>query len=253
MRSGLRLNRIIAPDGRTLIVAMDHGIALGAVRGLEKVADVINKVWRGGADAVMLNLGMLKAVESFIPKGLGVIASIGVVNTTVSYPYIVEAAVKLGADCIKVMFFAETERDSDNIHRLLELASICTSWGMPLMIEVYPKKNPHSPDTLAHYVRRCNEVGADIIKTFYTGSKESFKYVVSASASPIVILGGPRVEKEEQLLMMVRDALEAGAIGVAFGRNIWQHPYPERITAALRMVIHEGRPLDEAVKLLKGG
>ncbi|HDI02333.1 MAG TPA: hypothetical protein ENF93_01670 [Ignisphaera sp.] len=252
MSRSLRLNRVIAPDGKTLIVAMDHGIALGVVKGLEKIVDVIVDVWKGGADAVMLNLGMLKNVGNYIPKGLGVIASIGVVNPLTSYRNIVETAIRLGADCIKIMFFAETENDNDNIHRLLELSSICSEWNIPLMVEVYPKKNPYNPDTIAHYVRRCNEVGADLIKTFYTGSKETFRYITSISMVPIVILGGPKIEREEELLSMVRDAIEAGAIGIAFGRNIWQHPQPQKITNALKMVIHENRPVDEVVKILKG-
>ncbi len=248
----LRLSRVLGPDGRTLIVALDHGIALGIVKGLEDVAGIVSEVWRGGADAVMVNLGMLRSIEHTIPRGLGVIASIGVVNTALNYEHIVRDAVKLGADCVKVVFFAQVEDESSCIHKVLELSSICSDWNIPLMVEVYPKKEPHNKDVVAHYVRRCCEAGANLIKTFYTGSKESFSYVVRTSQAPIIILGGPKVENYEELLTMVRDALDVGAIGVAFGRNIWQHPEPRKVTEALKMIIHDGKTVSEALKIIRG-
>ena len=81
-------------------------------------------------------------------------------------------------------------------------------------------------------------MGADYVKTLYTGDPESMQRAVEGATVPVVILGGDRTADAEALLRQVRDALAAGVSGVAFGRNIWSHPDPAAITRRLLEAVH---------------
>lgn len=100
-------------------------------------------------------------------------------------------------------------------------------------------KNPHDPSVVAHAARIGAESGADIVKTVYTGDPDSFRDVVRSCPVPIVIAGGPKSNTDSEILQMCTDAMNAGAIGVTFGRNIFQHKRPNEIIKALHSIIFE--------------
>jgi DhnA family fructose-bisphosphate aldolase class Ia len=81
------------------------------------------------------------------------------------------------------------------------------------------------------------ELGVDIVKIRYAGPAEAFRQVVSACYCPVFVLGGSR-QAPEQLLSEIGQALQAGAAGVAIGRNVWQHPDPEGMTRRIRETVH---------------
>ena len=91
------------------------------------------------------------------------------------------------------------------------------------------------------------ELGADIVKTNYTGDKESFKQVVDGCPVPVVIAGGSK-GSDKDALQMIRDAIDAGAAGVAMGRNSFQHKDPEKFIKAVSLVIHNGVGAGEAMQ-----
>jgi len=121
-------------------------------------------------------------------------------------------------------------------------ALACDAWGMPLQAEVIPggfdEPDKHTPDNITRVARQAAEMGADYVKTFYTGDPESMQRAVEGAGVPVVILGGERTSDETALLAQVRDALAAGVAGVAFGRNIWSHADPAGITRKLLKVVH---------------
>jgi DhnA family fructose-bisphosphate aldolase class Ia len=94
------------------------------------------------------------------------------------------------------------------------------------------------------------EHGADVIKTYATGSAESFRKVTGSCPVPVMIAGGPKMDGSRAVLQVVRDTLDAGGRGVVFGRNIWQSPEPGTMVRALRHVIHEDGTVDEALQIL---
>jgi DhnA family fructose-bisphosphate aldolase class Ia len=94
-----------------------------------------------------------------------------------------------------------------------------------------------SVDQIAVAARVGAEVGADLIKIRYSGSVESFRTVTNNCYRPVVVLGGSK-QSSEQLLSSTREALTAGAKGVAVGRNVWQSADPGSITASLAEVVH---------------
>jgi DhnA family fructose-bisphosphate aldolase class Ia len=82
------------------------------------------------------------------------------------------------------------------------------------------------------------ELGADVIKTEYTGEVEAMRRVVEGCPVPILTLGGPKTGSEEALVEATRGAISAGARGVVYGRNIWQAGDPQRVSAAVREAVH---------------
>jgi len=101
------------------------------------------------------------------------------------------------------------------------------------------KYDRYSYEAVAYSARLGCEMDADIIKTYYTGSKESFKKVVEKCFKPIVIAGGPKID-EKDFIKNVKDAIEAGASGIAVGRNVWEREDSEAIELLkeLREIVH---------------
>ena len=120
---------------------------------------------------------------------------------------------------------------------------------------MYPRgkniPNPNAPDVVAHAARAGAELGADIIKTNYTGDPDTFKSVVQGCPVPVVIAGGPKTETDMEFLQMIEGAIEAGARGVAIGRNVFQAEDPVKMTRAISAIVHQDKTAEEAIKILK--
>lgn len=256
----LRLNRIFAEDGRALVVAMDHGLSMGNVLGLESPERIARLSRAEGADAMMTTIGIIKRHTQALGRtGLIVRADAGgtYLASQPAGPDLVvsvEEALALGADALAIMVYpgAPGGLEEKSFRNLAQLVEQGIKWSLPVLAEVVPyadfKLQRTSSEDIASGARMAAEAGADFVKTFYTGDVNSFKKVVDAAGIPVLVLGGPKVSGELGLLKMVRDAIDAGASGVAFGRNVWQHPDPAGMVRALRQVIHEGVSPEEAVR-----
>ena len=123
---------------------------------------------------------------------------------------------------------------------------------MPLLAMMYPRgekiKDPHDPEIVAHVARIGADCGADIVKTVYTGDIDSFARVVKGTPVPVVIAGGPIAKTDLDILKMTEDAMNAGAKGVTYGRNIFGHTNPEKMVQALAGIIFRKETAEEAAK-----
>ena len=113
-------------------------------------------------------------------------------------------------------------------------------------------KDPHDPDAVKHAARLGAELGADIIKTNYTGSIDTFREVTETCPAPVVIAGGPRMDTDRDVLQMIKDSIDAGGSGVSIGRNIFQHNDLAGMVKAVRAVLIDDRDVDEALKEVQG-
>ena len=117
----------------------------------------------------------------------------------------------------------------------------CSRWGMPLLIMIYPRGkgiDPISPQSVGHCVRVAEELGADMIKTNYTGDPVSFGKIVKACSVPVFIAGGEKTGDLETLTA-IRDSVRAGGAGVCVGRNAFQRDDPRAFVRALCRVVHQ--------------
>lgn len=244
----IRLRRIFKEDGKTLIVAMDHGLGSSPVPKLERPLETIQKVAEGGADAILVSLGIIRRYYRELPRDIGLIMSIP------PDPRYAELASTMGIHAVKNTFFGSLQ--DEKLQLLHPLSVECENKGIPFLAEIVPmdmeqKKLLYDVDTIKVAARMGAEFGADFIKTSYTGDTETFKKVVEACPVPIVILGGAKMDNDRAVLETVKGAIDAGAAGVAFGRNIFQHKNPTAITRAIAKIIHEKAEVEEALKELE--
>ncbi|MBS7646454.1 2-amino-3,7-dideoxy-D-threo-hept-6-ulosonate synthase [Candidatus Bathyarchaeota archaeon] len=252
------MRRILGEDGKTVIVPMDHGVTCGPINGLLDMQNTIDKLIAGGADAVVLHKGIAKNVDT---KRLGLIIHVSAstkVGPDANWKVgvcSVEEAIRLGCDAVSVHVNVGAVHEPDMLVELGKIADECDAWGIPLLAMMYPRgakiKNEHDPEAVAHAARLGAELGADIIKTNYTGDIESFRKVVEGCPVPVIIAGGPKVDTAQSLLEMVYDAVKAGCAGVSIGRNVFQHEDPTAMTKALVGIVHEGWSIEDAVMFLK--
>lgn len=243
----IRLNRLLASDGRTVIAALDHGIAgMRPLAALERPAEIISQVIAGGADAILTTPGIARECAAcFRHVGLIVRADAGPTALTGRWGETrvalgVEDALRLGADGVAAMGIVGADGESESLRGLASLAARCHEWGVALLAEMLPggfTAPEVTVEQIAVAARLGAELGADIIKIRHAGPPESYRTVVNACYRPLVILGGSQ-QTPEQFLAQVRGAMDAGAVGVAVGRNLWQHPDPAAMTRELARAVH---------------
>ncbi len=253
-----RLTRI-GTGGRYLIVPMDHGITLGAIKGLKNIESTIDAVTQGGADSVLTQKGIADRVHEN-KNGAGYIVhlngstSIGPDENDKRLTGTVQDAIRAGADAVSFHINVGSDYEPDQISQLGELTSQATEYGIPVLAMTYARghdvreDNPESfAEDLGHAVRLGEELGADVVKTAYSGTPDTFEHVVESTRLPVVIAGGSK-GTDEETLAMVRGAMDAGAAGVSMGRSIFQHDDPGAITQAIAAVIHDDATAREAIE-----
>ena len=258
----IRLERIIDRNSRrTVIIPMDHGVTVGPIEGLADMRDAVSKVVAGGANAILMHKGIVRAGHRGRGRDVGLIIHLSGGTSLSPDPNAkelvctVEEAIKLGADAVSVHINLGAETDKEMLRQLGHISERCMVWQMPLVAMMYtrgPKiKDEYNVDNVKHAARVAAELGADIVKVVYTGSVESFAEVVNGCTVPVVIAGGPKMNSDEDIFKMVEDALRAGAEGISIGRNAFQHKNPTRMVQALSKIVHGGASVDEAVGILK--
>ena len=260
MSKSRRLARVFAEDGNTLLVAMDHAILNGPMPGLIDPGQTLQAIIRGGADAVLTTLGVAEKFHAELSQcGLvlrmdGAVTGFGDVGK-IRDIYCIEDAIRISADAVGAMGFPGHVNESVILSYLSRLICQAHAWNVPVLAEMLPGDPEMCEGDLGCQVEAVSrigaEFGADFIKTMYTGDKKSFRRVVEGCYVPVLVLGGEKMDSDEMVLSMVMDAMEAGARGVAMGRNVWQHKRPEAFVRALRMIIHGGGDISDALKELE--
>jgi DhnA family fructose-bisphosphate aldolase class Ia len=245
----VRMRRLFGPDGRAVMVAMDAA-RQGAAPGLDDAAKAVDAVVSGGADAILTTVGMARATAAALGR-TGLILALDSDGPVADYG--VEQALRVGADAVELKVFPGNPVDS-KVADLRRLAASCARWDMPLLAEPIPVSfqdvDAHTLGNVRDGARCAAEAGADLVKIHYVGPQEAFRTAVDACYVPVLILGGPAREDPCDALRMAADALEAGASGVVFGRNVVTHPRPDRMVAALCDLVHGGATVDAAARSL---
>ncbi|MCA9477580.1 MAG: fructose-bisphosphate aldolase [Nanoarchaeota archaeon] len=164
----------------------------------------------------------------------------------------VDRALKIGASAIGYTLYPGSEHEGaiyENFGKVVEQAH---DYGIPVIAWMYPRgKNiPNDIDTeiLAYSARIGQELGADILKMKYNGDKEAYKWVVrNAGRAKLMVAGGVKGTPAE-FLQKTKDVLDAGATGMAIGRNVWQSEQPFTITHALRDLMFNHRSVQDVLK-----
>ncbi len=252
-----RLRRIMQQDNRTVIVPMDHGVTIGPIQGITNMQEITTKLVKGNADAILVHKGIAKRIDTG-QAGLIVMLS-GMSNLSPNLNAKVQVcsvqeAIRIGADAVSVHVNVGAQDEDKMLQNLGKVSEECDLFGLPLLAMMYPRgpkiQNEHSPEVVAHAARIGAELGADIIKTNYTGDIETFKTVVESCPVPVVIAGGPKCKTNQEILQTTYDSLKAGAAGLSIGRNVFQCENPTQIVKALAAIVHENLSVEQALRLL---
>lgn len=256
-----RLRRILNREtGRSLVIAVDHGMALGAMTGIVDIAETIRDLdATGKVDCWLMTKGIY--TYCFDPAGdPGVIlrASGG---ATIAGPDLTregqtanaQEALSLGVDAMATTAFIGSNYEHETLIGMAAMATECRKWQMPLLgvigLGKINEEKKKDPQFIALGARVGAEHGADIIKTYYT--ERDFDKVVAGCPVPVMIAGGPKCESDLDTLKMIHGALQGGAKGIVMGRNVWQSPHPSALLSAVHGLIHENMNVSEAVDLLE--
>jgi len=238
-----RLKRIMRND-KALIVPMDHGMTKPE-SGIEDIDRIIGLL-DGVVDAFVLHKGMVlhsdivENMESALIVHLSASTSLSPDPLSKKIITSVEKAIQLGAEAVSVHINIGSNTEGDQIKEASIVSEKCIDYGIPLLVMSYPRGNginEYGLEEVKLAVRVANEIGADIVKTNYTGSVETFREVVEFSKAPVVIAGGGR-RSDAEIIDMVEEAMIAGAKGVAIGRNVFQAENPRELALRVSRVVH---------------
>ncbi len=260
---------------RSVLIPFDHANYSGPVPGIEDTHRLTERIASTAADGILITPGVLKHVAPVVGN-LGILLRIDGGFTKYAteerdFEEIcsIEDAIRLGADAAIVFTFLNTAAEAASLRRLGKTAADADQWGVPLVAEILPRSllNNHfgtelfaqaggSPadvyDETRTAVRIGAEVGADVIKTRFTGHIDQFREIVRSAGARVIVAGGPLLgERDEALIRHAADCVKAEADGIIFGRNVWQHPKMEKLIAALCAIVHEEESVRSALKLLR--
>ena len=257
----IRMSRFFnEKSGKSVVVALDHGIALGAVSGLENLGERLEQVLAAQPEGVLLNTGAIRRYGHLL-TGRNAPGTILAMDFPVFYTYpggehidghvptiSADEVARLGAEMVKVcMIFGhdDPQNQISNFSFLAKTIENCHRIGLPVMVEPTTwgmklnGKDSKNPKLLTDMARMAFELGADIVKSDFPSDPREMEKIVQACPVPIVLLGGSKSPNIEDTLKDVLICIQSGVAGVTFGRNVWQNPNPHKVIKAFQKIVHE--------------
>ena len=244
-----RFSRFMGVDGRALLVAIDMQSATGRGPAL----DVVERVAEGGPDGILATWHIARRYPAAFAE-CGLVLRVDGAVTLMGDPaegddlhlmYGAEQAAVIGADAVVLMAFPGMDDEVRSLRRLAALVGECEKIGMPVIAESIPggwaREAPWDTEHIARGARVCVEIGADAIKTMAPPDVDDLARVVENCEVPLFVLGGPKKDSEDEVVDHARRVVEAGASGIAFGRNTWGAADPTAMVRRLYEAVH-GRP-----------
>lgn len=244
-----RLARAFDPrSGRTVMLAIDHGYFQGPTTGLERVdLDIVPLL--GDVDALFCTRGMLRSsvpAELDIPVFLRASGGPSILKdlSDEEVAMDIDDALRLNASGMGVQVFIGGPEETKTVHNMTRLVDTGYRYGVPVIgVTAVGRELTRDARYLGLATRILAELGAQVVKTYYC--EEGFENVTAGCPVPVVMAGGTKLPELDALTMAYR-AVQAGAAGVDMGRNIFQSPHPTTMLRAIRMVVHDDTPPEQA-------
>jgi class I fructose-bisphosphate aldolase len=246
-------------NGRSVLLAYDQGLEHGPSTDFnDKNIDpvfIMELAEKGGFSGVIFQKGV---AERFYNGRVPLIVKVNGKSALVKGDPIsrqvcsVEYAVSLGAKGIGYTIYLGSEHEAEMFKEFGRIQEEAHEKGLPAIAWVYPRGaavvNDTAKEIVSYAARAALELGADAAKIKYTGDSQSFSWAVKAAAGMKVFMsGGPKAPTDEAFLRQVQGVMDAGATGLAVGRNAWQNAEPLRMAENLKKVIFEGVRVEKLV------
>lgn len=259
----VKIDRLMT-DKRALFLAYDQGLEHGPIDFNENNIDpdyILYIALNGKYNGVILQKGIAEKYHETYTKKIPLIVKLnGKTNIYRGFPIAkqncsVKKAVDLGADAVGYTIYVGSPLEPEIFKEFGKMQEEAHNYGLPVIAWMYPRGryvvNEESTSILSYAARIGLELGADIIKMKYNDNAEEFKWVVKcAGETKVMVAGGPKIG-ERSFFQNVRDIMDSGAIGMAIGRQVWQHEYPLKMTEAIKKIIFNEGSVEEARELLK--
>ncbi len=249
-----RLSRIIKTDGRTVMLAVDHGYFLGPTSGLEDAEKTI-KPLLPYADALMPTRGIIRTSvtpSTETPMVLRVSGGNSILDEDLSNEGLtvsMEDAVRLNVAAVAISIYVGSPNQKETLLNLTKLVDEGHRYGIPVLaVTAVGKSMGRDARYLALCCRIAAELGAHFVKTYYC---DGFEKVVKTCPVPIVMAGGKKLP-EMEALELTYSAISRGAAGVDMGRNIFQSDSPVAMIQAVKAIVHDNVTPKKAYEIYKG-
>jgi len=252
----------IMENGKSLLLAYDHGLEHGPSDFEDKSVDpsyVLNIAKKAGYNGIILQKGVAEKYHNKAFKDVPLIVKLnGKTSLYKGEPISeqvcsVQEAVDLSASAVGYTIYMGSAYESKMFEEFGQIEEQAHDKGLPVILWAYPRGKAIkkvTPKHIAYAARVGLELGADFVKVKYTGSLSSFTRVVQdAGKCRVLCLGGSKLS-DKRFLQLARNAVSAGASGMAVGRNIWQHDDPLKMSKALKAVVFSGKSVEAALKIL---
>ncbi|ASJ62864.1 aldolase [Sinorhizobium meliloti] len=274
--SKVRMNRLFN-RGRCLDVAIDHGVCNepSFLSGLENMETVVKALTAAAPDAIQMNYGQADLLQDLPGKDKPAL----VMRIDMGNPYnrirhrdmwaVLQneaepliGALAMDAACVVVNLFMlpdEPDLFRQCVQNIARVRADCDKYRMPLMIEplVMQPVTEHGgymvdgdADKIVTLTRLAREMGADIVKADPTNDADEFHRVVEAARCPVLVRGGGK-EDLRSVLDKSAALMKQGAMGMVYGRNIYQHSNPKAVVRALMAIVHDNASGEEAFALYR--
>ncbi len=250
------LASLFRDDGKTVILPIDHGTAV-PVPGLERPGELVRSL-QPAIDGLVVNYGLGRAYRTDL-EGVFLCLRADLYKPDVSLGSVklfgAEEALEIGARALMHMLYPGHADEGRIVRECARTIRQGIRAGLPTIVEALPVglglPESYTVPAISFAVRQAGELGAAVVKTAFPpgASTEEFRAIVEASLVPVIVLGGAPMGDDRALLAMVRSACDAGASGIAIGRNVWAHPDPVRIAHQLSLVVHGNAAVEEALEM----
>ncbi len=253
----------IVRDGNVLILAYDHGLEHGPVdfEPVPATADpetVFEVATHDAVTGFAVQKGVAEAYYPSFADEVNLVAKLnGTSNLWMGEPdsavnWSVEYAADLGADAVGFTLYGGSNHEVEMAEEFRDAQEAARAHDLPVVMWSYPRgqglKNDKKDDVIAYAARQALELGADVAKVKYPGSKAGMELAVDMAGPVKVIMSGGSKVSDRKFLESVESVIEAGGSGLAVGRNVWQRDEPTKMLDALEQVIFEGASADEALE-----
>lgn len=244
------LNKI-TKRGKALFLAYDQGLEHGPIEFNDKNVNplhIIDIAKKGNYNAMIFQKGIAEKYNKEIRKSrVPLIVKLnGKTNLRGGEPMSeqlcsVKEAIKLGAAAVGYTIYLGSEFENAMLSEFEKIEEEAHEKGVPVIAWIYPRgksvEKKDSGELMAYAARTGLEIGADIIKLKYNGKLKDLKWAVKAAGRAKIAVSGGKKVSEKELLKLVKDVRDSGALGLAIGRNAWQHKNPGEITKKIKKIL----------------
>lgn len=250
-----RIDKLFNGKEHLVISALDHVMEYGDQPGIEQPVRAIESCL--DTDALLLPRFMLARNAGYFGRRAAPIPVVRINWSSAFYYPLdyrqgfttiateVEEAVAAGGEIVICSLFLENEdeaMETENVRVFSEVVRRKERLGIPLIGECYVVEHAEMSgrqlhDKVKRVTRVMAELGADLIKCFYT---EDFGDIVANLPVPAFTIGAEKLATDLDVLKKAADSVAAGARGIIFGRNIFMAERPQALIAALNSVMNEG-------------